>query len=122
MQNRIRNMIENYIGCGLKVIIYPFGDIGMQVKNVLNTAYGIQEKYIVDDKLCKYNSDIQGTELFDKIDTLEYAVLLSSAKPSIYHELNEKIGKYFPNENIFSLKLKWWEKEICHTEIGKYSS
>ena len=122
MHNRIRNMIENCIGHGGKIIIYPFGNIGIQVKNILNIAYGVQEAYIVDDKLCKYNSNIKGTELFDKINTSEYVVLLSLTNPSIYYELEEKLSKYFIAENIFSLGLRWWEKEIYHTKIGKYSS
>lgn len=122
MLDRIRNMIEKCIESGLKIIIYPFGNIGMQVKNMLNTAYGIQEEYIVDDKLCKYNPNIRGTKLFDSINTSEYGVLLSVINSSIYHELSEKINGYFLSENIFSLGLRWWEKEVCHTRIGKYSS
>lgn len=35
--------------------IYPFGEFGMLVKDILNKRYGITEKYIIDNKLGKYS-------------------------------------------------------------------
>jgi len=134
MQRKLRKMIEEGINSGLKLIIYPFGDIGMQVKNILNTAYGIQEAYIIDDNLCKYNKNIKGTDLFRKINCNEYVVLLSLLNSAVYNELRERVGGFFKKENIVSLieekenvalpKKYWWERvnDVCYTVIGKYSS
>lgn len=44
MQTKIRKMIGEAVqrwGGDKKFIIYPFGNTGMQVKDVLNIAYGI---------------------------------------------------------------------------------
>ena len=37
---QIRRCIEEKIQGGKKFIIFPFGDVGMQVKHVLNEVYG----------------------------------------------------------------------------------
>lgn len=43
MAQKIRKIIEDMLmhGGTKQVIIYPFGDIGMSVKNTLNMAYGV---------------------------------------------------------------------------------
>lgn len=37
--------------------IYPFGEFGMLVKDILNKRYGIIEKYIIDNRLGMYSSN-----------------------------------------------------------------
>ena len=51
MVQKIKQIIENMFELGKinNIIIYPFGDIGMSIKNILNVAYGVTEDYIVDD-------------------------------------------------------------------------
>jgi len=60
LEQQIRRAIENGLKCREKeFIIFPFGDIGVRVKNCLNTCYGIEEAYIIDNHLCKYNPKIK---------------------------------------------------------------
>ena len=65
---QIKECIEQKLNVGLrKFIIYSFGDIGMQVKEVLRNAYGIEPEYVLDNHLCKYNPDIRPLNFLDKI-------------------------------------------------------
>lgn len=64
----IRKSIENRLSIGKRnFIIFPYGDIGMRVKNILNMAYGVEEKAIVDNNLCKYNKKIHSSIFFEEI-------------------------------------------------------
>ena len=64
-----------------KFIIFPFGENGLQVKNILNTSYGIKEALIVDTGKSKYNPDIMGYEDFIPTGYYDDAVVLLSATP-----------------------------------------
>ena len=56
---KIRDGVENAIQAGKRnFIIYPFGEYGMLTKQILNGSYGIEECYIIDNKLSKFNPDI----------------------------------------------------------------
>ena len=123
----IRSSIEGMLDKGYKqFIIFPFGDVGIQVKHILNSAYGIQETYILDNHLYHYNTSIKPlsymTEVKNKDD---YAVLLSSTNIDIYKELKKDLSLYFTPEQIAELDvMKEIEYEIetkYHTKIGRYS-
>ena len=45
-----------------KFYIYPFGNMGMCTKDILNKCYGIQEEGLIDDTLSEYNPLIQRTD------------------------------------------------------------
>ena len=114
----------------------------MQVKRVLNEAYGIQEAYILDNRLCKYNSQIKGLSVLDSIDCHNYCLILASTDPRIYDELKDSVRKYFRDEDIGELsfiedwkskekerqeswrKQESWDRKLQAgqiTKIGKYS-
>ena len=124
---QIRKCIEQKLDSGFrKFIIFPFGDVGMQVKEVLRNAYGIDAEYVLDNNLCKYNSDIKPLEFLDSISCDKYCVVLASTNPDIYGILKKELQKYLADENIAELssmmnleeavKQKEW-----YTKIGKYS-
>lgn len=122
---QIKSMIESTGGVK-SCIIYPFGYIGMQVKEVLNTIYGVQESFLVDDNLSIYNRNIYNTKLFEKIDCKEFIVFLSSTNISIFDILKKNVERYFPQKNIYCLESmtdrgKKEETFECSTSIGKYS-
>lgn len=73
----IRNCIERYLDRGkYGFIIFPYGDIGIKVKSILNNAYGIMEKYLIDNHLCKYNDEIRGISELDSLDYKDTVVIL----------------------------------------------
>ena len=38
--------------------IFPYGEIGMQTKQILNECFGITERAVIDNGLCRYNPKI----------------------------------------------------------------
>lgn len=73
------------------IAIVPFGYNGMLLKRVLNEQYGIREKYIVDNNLCRYNPSIIGLEeLCEK--TEDICVLLSTTRAEYNREIQNAIG------------------------------
>lgn len=56
---KIKNAIEKTLDEGKRdFIIYPYGEYGVMAKQILNDSFGIQEKWIIDNKLSKYNFNI----------------------------------------------------------------
>lgn len=115
----IRQVIESQLDMGKrKFIIYPFGDVGIKVKNILNNSYGIKEDYIIDNHLCQYNSEIQSSTIFEVIDCSLYTVLLSTTNQVIYKELKSILFPFFSEEQIVNITS--FEKNYS-TKRGKYS-
>ena len=46
--------------------IFPYGEIGMQTKQILNECFGITERAVIDNGLCRYNPNIVGLKDFIK--------------------------------------------------------
>ncbi len=117
----IREFIEEKLKSGYrKFIIFPYGDIGITVKHFLNSAYGIQEAYILDNHLCQYNKNIQPLAYMANVENREdFAVLLSSNNPYIYKELWESLLAYFEPKQI--AEFTSMKRKKVHTKIGKYS-
>lgn len=118
--SQIKKCMEDKISGGgiedKEFIIFPFGDVGLQVKYVLNNVYGIQEAYVLDNKLSKYNTNIKTTDFLKNIECENYYLILACTNREIYGALKKNIIKYFPNENILELS------SMRHiTLIGKHS-
>lgn len=135
MVQQIKKIIENmFEGGRANIIIYPFGDIGMSVKNILNTAYGVIEDFIVDDHLCRFNNQIHSTKLFDEIEVRKYSVILATDNTELYDELLQKLlAQKVTMEQIYtfecntegSLQNNRYKREAYRkcitTKIGKHS-
>lgn len=118
---------------GRNFAIFPYGDVGMQVKHILNNAYGIQEIYIFDNRLCHYNSRIKPLSSLENIECGNLCLILASTDLRIYDDLKREIRKYFAEENIAELQcISYWKeenkkreqikkREECITQIGRYS-
>lgn len=129
--NDIKRMIEECLDAGKrKFIIYPFGDIGIQVKHVLNDGYGIKEEFILDNHMCEYNKKIKPFSHCKRIDCKEYVVMLSSVNQDIYQDLKKNLERYFPPVNIRELSCMAAQSDLaCQkrdipkniTKVGKYS-
>ncbi len=98
-----------------KFIIYPFGELGIITKTILNGKYGIQEKLIIDNGLSKTNSNIKPITHLNEIDCSDYICLVASDHEDYYDEIRETIKKYIPIDRIVDMFPK------PHTKIGRYS-
>lgn len=83
-----KKTIENAIDCGkTEFIIYPFGKNGLLFKQILNEQYGIIEKAIFDNKLCKYNNKIKSLSEINDIYYSRVCLVLTSYKIECRAEL-----------------------------------
>lgn len=120
--HQIRECIEQKLYEGFnRFIIYPFGEIGMQTKEILKNMYGIDAEYVLDNHLCKFNSDIKPLEFLNTIPCNKFCVILASTNPTIYAEIKNILKQYFIEENIAVLSSILDYESIPQTTIGKYS-
>jgi len=113
----IRVCIENLLQEGHRdIAIFPFGDVGMRVKQILNESYGIREAMLCDNHLCRYTNEIQSIDSLAKREKNLY-VILASTNPEIYLDLKSSLLKYIDKSHIAeldSMKPLSIEKEWRH--------
>lgn len=115
--SRIRSIIEKNLEYRENFIIFPFGEKGLLVKNILRDCFAIEAKYIIDNHLCHFNSNIQSSSIFEEIDTAKHKVFFTySGNEDVFGELKAQTEKFFPHENIEILYPK-----TSYTIVGKYS-
>lgn len=105
LEHSIRVCIESAYKMKKKIIIYPFGEVGIKVKNCMNVCYGIQEDMIIDNNLCKYNPQIRDVSILGTINTNDYVVLLACTNEDVYDELKFSLLEYFFVEDIVELPI-----------------
>lgn len=104
--HKIRNAIEEALNLGKRnFIIYPYGENGVLTKQILNDSFGIEECYLVDNKLSKFNSHIKSLDWCKVLDYHEYTVLFTCANREIYEEVRSNLYKYFPVENVANIAM-----------------
>ena len=74
---------------GGKFIIYPFGENGFQIKQILKEYFDIEPYMIVDNKWSKYNTNIANMDELRRSD-VEDAYILLGVEDNL---LNNKIGR-----------------------------
>lgn len=75
--------------CGF--ILYPFGKHGAMAKGILNGLYGVQEKAIIDNKLCAEYGHIKSVDYLDNAVLDGCKVLIVSDGIYCYNELRESL-------------------------------
>lgn len=119
--NEVRECVETYLEHGKnKFLIFPFGEIGMEVKKILTEAYGISVEYIFDNYYSKYNTNIKPLSFLEEINCEQYVLILASKNSKIYAELKSSVLQYMKEENIAELSSM---KSVTqnYTVTGKYS-
>lgn len=108
----------------MEFIIYPFGEIGLLVKRILNEQFGIKEAYVVDEKLSNYNREVLDLDGLSRLDITNYKVFLSSTNKNIYTMLKTNLLRMMDETKIIELdcmRLIEAESRVSKTEIGRYS-
>lgn len=127
--SEIKKCIETALEQKKKIILFPFGDVGLQVKNIMKEMYDIEPAYILDNQVCKYNSKIKPVSFLGEkqINCKEYALILASTNSSIYHELKQNVLQYMDASQIVEfeeMKIELFGDDIyinSNTKVGKYS-
>lgn len=123
---RICNVIEKELKIGYhKFAIYPFGENGMFVKDILTNRYGINEVIILDNKLCNFRRDILNLDKIQNVDFEGRSMLITIENPAVYDEVinmfHEKVkGEHYVQ--IFSdIRSNRFQMKLKKTVVGKYS-
>lgn len=102
--------------------MYPFGKQGLLLKQILNWQYGIEEAFILDDKLCKTNPDIKPLSYLEQIDTSQYTFIITSDNLNYWDELRQNIRMYVKEEYIIDMyaskPLRYSETRIASLEMA----
>ena len=107
-ENKIISTISKEVARGRKrFIIYPFGEIGRQVKDILNNYFHITEDLIIDNG--GKTKEVYPTEYLSSYDLTDKYVLICSNRNDIFLEIREAISSYVPQKRIIDI----FEKDIA---------
>lgn len=118
--NMIRKRIKECLDEGYsKFVIFPFGENGMLVKQVLQETFGITDFVIVDTELARYNNRILTVKSVNENKNLcqSASLIIASVEQEIIH---------FAKANIFCRKIVdildvQKDTQPIYTDIGRYS-
>lgn len=131
--SQIRQCIEHALDQGEhNIIIFPYGDIGMQVKNILKDSYNLEPSYIIDNHLCHYNAQIKPLSFLTSLSNIhDYCIILASTNSKIYNNLRSLLINIIPEEKIRVYEFfqpilppkdnSSTRTNYFKTKIGKYS-
>ena len=127
---QITECIENTFDIGgvnlsKKIIIYPCGDVGIQIINIMRIVYGLEPAIIIDNQKCKFSENIHEISYLKEVDTKEYVVILASTNTEIYDDLKACASSYISANRILELECMLFSDSSDYTkwktEIGKHS-
>ena len=111
--------------------IYPFGTIGLLVKQILNNnRYGIYEKGIIDNKLASINKNIlMISDLKEEDMTSESIILISSEDDNTLKSIVKSLPPFLKSHQVTFCFNDLWENCLSyymnfdifykHCKIGK---
>ncbi len=124
---QITECIERIIDMGepfrKNIIIYPCGDVGIQIVNIMKNIYCVEPAYMIDNRKCKYSDKIHDISVLKQIETDKYVLILASTNPDIYDALKVNVYSYFSKDRVIELECMQMENKlpVFHTTIGRYS-
>ena len=111
---------------GSRIIVYPYGDVGIQVVELMRSVYDIDPAYIIDNHKCKYNTKIKTIDFLKTINIDNYYLILASTNEEIYFELWNNALQCCDENRIIELECMHKVRSerplsLFRTKIGKYS-
>ena len=89
-------VIKQLVGEGkTNFAIFPFGEQGMMVKEILNKQFGIREKHIVDNGLSHFGGGILSLDELKAKMTEDTIILLANDTETIYREIRSQLMARF---------------------------
>lgn len=83
------------------VIVYPFGEVGHIVKDILDKNYSLEKIIYVD--LYPKEDFVKPFDFMKQIEHKKYIVLIASNHMKYYHEIRNNIYEIFPEDNVIDL-------------------
>lgn len=92
----LKGLLHNLIrdNKGKKFIIYPMGEQGERVKEILNEEMGIMEAYALDNKLCKQCDWIHPVSVLGELCCEDYFVLVTCENVRYFGEIIASLKQY----------------------------
>ena len=90
---------------GGQFAIYPFGDIGLMAKRILEDQFCIKPRMIFDDNICEYNATVKPSSLLKELSCEEnkhIILILATANPNVHDILRNKAL-----QNLFLIHDCW---------------
>jgi acetyltransferase-like isoleucine patch superfamily enzyme len=126
--SQIKEIIEQQLSNGYrKFIIYPYGENGVLVKDILNKTYGIEELLICDNYVSKWNCKVKPISYLEQIENENIRVLYTCDKIELREELLNSLLNYVSKKNIVDIFSGGGRQasdqaiEVINTKVGKYS-
>lgn len=110
----IKKMLSDDSECN--ILLFVFGQKGMQIKDILNLGYGREEAYIVDDRYARYNPKIKETGFLEDLDCSKYVAffsVLNAETENVY----EIARQYFDESRIY-IAIDETEKDKAVSGVG----
>lgn len=109
-----------------RIIVFPLGDVGIQVINIMKNIYALEPAFLIDNHKCKFSDNVYDSTLFERINTEDYVVILASTNTNIYLDLRNLLYNMFSQKNIIELEGMYEgivnnQMSIFKTKIGRYS-
>lgn len=102
--NLIKKHLINYIKENKKkFVIYPFGDNGLNVKNILLNYFEIDPVMIVDNEYEKYSSAIVDLKTLRKAFQIDWFVILTIENKEANESLFNQLTEFVPESNMINL-------------------
>ena len=116
MFSTISGKLKKFVAQGhKKFAIYPYGEIGIMVHDVLSKQFGIDDIILIDNGLSKYNPKIIGVDELEGKDYSEYIFFVTYRYGIYYDEIRNSLKKYVASSQIVDLFPN-------RVKAGKYSS
>lgn len=103
--NEVKLLLTDYISRGFSnFILYPFGNNGVLVRNLLTDYFNIQPVYIVDNKYCQYNPNIISFDELISKNIDKCMIILTIENEELNIMMEEMCLEHFDRTQIINLK------------------
>ena len=98
----IQSIIRKYIDQGVgNFVIYPYGNNGVNVKEVLKDYFNLKPCFIVDNEYHKYNSNIINFDMLRDLYEEKMYIILTIESKDLNSEMLKKLSEFVPLYNPF---------------------
>ena len=104
-KNQIKSVLSDYIikDCSKRFVIYPFGENGMNVKDVLYDCFFISPYMVVDNNLSKYNDRIIDSEQLYRVIEDSVTIIFTIEDAYLHGKLLNELMTYVDEKQIIDL-------------------
>lgn len=100
----IKEELKKYINLGIQnFVLYPFGENGLNVKNILKEYFNIEPVLIIDNGYAEFNPYIDNFEKLKKVYTNDMYIILTIENPQENNKLLEQLKEFADIFHIINL-------------------